>query len=316
MLQWKGSVPRKDYPQMLVIENGETMGTIGGGSTEHAVVEKAKTVIQTDCATLENFNLTNLDSESKGSICGGTSQILIEPFTQDIQHFWKSLHYLEIQNDDMIIVTKVQKGESISTSRYLIYPDTPTDLFPENIVKAIKKVQSKRKSVNIETANELFLIQHILSPHILHIFGGGHVAKAVADLAYFIDLDVHVYDDRKNLANSIRFPNVKEINNNTFSTLVGQVQISPCDFAIIVTKSHSHDLELLRWLLSINVSYLGLMSSDRKWKILSQTLIKEGFGLDQIQTVHAPVGIDIQSETVPEIAVSIISEIIKHHRRL
>ncbi|NOZ04681.1 MAG: XdhC/CoxF family protein, partial [FCB group bacterium] len=75
-----------------------------------------------------------------------------------------------------------------------------------------------------------------------------------------------------------------------------------------------HDLLLLRDILKHDVSYIGLMSSRRKWRILSEALLAEGFSPESVGKVHAPIGLDIHSKTVPEIAVSIISEIIREYR--
>ena len=55
------------------------------------------------------------------------------------------------------------------------------------------------------------------------------------------------------------------------------------------------------------------MSSKKKWQLLSEALINGGFTEDRINKVHSPVGLDIGSETVPEIAVSIIAEIVNHY---
>lgn len=314
LIQWKGSVPRKDYPLMLVLENGDTFGTIGGGNVEHQVVEKAGTVLETDRATFEKFDLTNADAMSEGGLCGGITKILIEPYTRHVRDFWQSLHYLDRQESDMVVVTEITQGEPISSRRHLLYPESSVQSFPNKVTQAIQTVWAKGKSITVETAGKHFLVQLMLAPPILHIFGAGHIAKAVADLTHFIDLDTHIYDDRKEMANSSRFPEAKHISNEAFSILPSHVQISPSDYVLIATRGHELDLELMRWLLTIDVSYLGLVSSQRKWRIVSNRLGDEGFASDRLKAVHAPVGLDIESETVPEIAVSIISEIVHHYR--
>ena len=84
-IEWKGSVPRKDYPMMLVDEYGEIIGTIGGGALEHSAIELSKSTIKTSNPILKTFDLTNQDVDKSGSICGGSTTILIEPFTDDIR---------------------------------------------------------------------------------------------------------------------------------------------------------------------------------------------------------------------------------------
>lgn len=295
---------------MLVFENGKIIGTIGGGNVENEIIEKTKIVIKKNYMTFETFELTSTNATSEGGLCGGVVKILIEPYTQEIQSFWKSVNYLNRRQNNAVMITEVQQKVPVTSHRYLIYPDDPLQHFPHKVKDAIKTVQSGHDVETVEIMDKLFLIQRILTPPILHIFGAGHIGEAVAELAHFTDLDTHIYDDRKDLANSDRFPHAKFIGNEPFSTLSGHINISPEDYVLIATRGHLHDFELLQWLMTKEVSYIGLVSSQRKWKILSETLSDEGVSSDQLNTVHAPVGLDIKSETVPEIALSIISEII------
>ena len=148
----------------------------------------------------------------------------------------------------------------------------------------------------------------------LHIFGAGHVGTSVAKLAGFIDLDVTIYDDRTDLANSERFPDAKNIYTDPFPVIVQKTVINPQDYVLIATRGHRNDLEMMRWLITIDFKYLGLVSSRRKWQLLIDKLKEEGVSDEQLDRVHAPVGLNINSETVPEIAVSIIAEIIQESR--
>ncbi len=50
VVKWLGSTPRRDNAKMLVFEDGSTMGSIGGGSTEAEVVEESCRVLKTEKA--------------------------------------------------------------------------------------------------------------------------------------------------------------------------------------------------------------------------------------------------------------------------
>ena len=186
--------------------------------------------------------------------------------------------------------------------------------FSKKIVGAIDEVIEQKKSKSIKCNDELFLIQNIGNRPILHIFGAGHVGKAVADLAHFIELSTKIYDERQDLANMERFPFVLQINNNEISEIIKDTNIAQTDYVLVATRGHQNDFELMRWLLNTKIDYLSLMSSKKKWQLLSVALINDGFTQKQLNKVHSPVGLDIGSETVPEIAVSIIAEIVNHCR--
>lgn len=311
----KGSVPRKDYPLMLVPEEGRNTGTVGGGRMEFDVIETSKQVIDSGKPILKQFDLTNDNTETDGSLCGGITKILIEPFTKSLQNFWKSIDYLNSSSSSGLLVTTLNKTDDISPSRSWYGSNRLPDNCPETLKKKMDSVIKSGKPHSFEDDNTIQLIQLLLPPPVLHIFGAGHVGKAVADIAHFIDLDVQVYDDRVEFLNSERFPDIQYTKLDLSSNLDDQVSTSPQDYALVATRGHQQDLHLMHWLIKQNLDYVGLVSSQRKWKILSDSLNKEGISQEQINKIHSPVGLDIQAETVPEIAVSVITEIIHHHRK-
>ena len=311
-VEWHGSVPRKDYPMMLVDERGEIIGTIGGGALEHSVINLAKNIIKTGKPVLKKFDLTNQDVTKSSSICGGNTTILIEPYSKEIKNILRSIITDKIINNN-ILITKISSKNEIIVERIKITKDYHL-AFSKKIVGAIDEVIEQKKSKSIKCNDELFLIQNIGNRPILHIFGAGHVGKAVADLAHFIELSTKIYDERQDLANMERFPFVLQINNNEISEIIKDTNIAQTDYVLVATRGHQNDFELMRWLLNTKIDYLSLMSSKKKWQLLSVALINDGFTQKQLNKVHSPVGLDIGSETVPEIAVSIIAEIVNHCR--
>ena len=311
-VEWHGSVPRKDYPMMLVDGKGEIIGTIGGGALEHSVINLAKNIIKTGKPVLKKFDMTNQDVTKSDSICGGNTTILIEPYSKRIQNIIKSILSDKVINYN-VLITKISSKNKIIVKRIKITKDYHM-VFSKKIVGAIDEVIEQKKSKSIKCNDELFLIQNIGNRPILHIFGAGHVGKAVADLAHFIELNTKIYDERQDLANSTRFPFALQIYDNEISGIIKNTTITQADYVLIATRGHQNDFELMRWLLNLKIDYLSLMSSKKKWQLLSEALINDGFTQKQLNQVHSPVGLDIGSETVPEIAVSIVAEIVNHYR--
>ena len=311
-VEWRGSVPRKDYPMMLVDDRGGIIGTIGGGELEYTTINIAQDIIKTGKPVLKTFDLTNEDVTKSESICGGSTTILIEPYSMEIRELYKSI-LTDKSNIINVLITKISSKNGIAVERTKITKDFNLDL-PKKIVNVIDDVTEQNKSKSITYNDEIFLIQNIENPPILHIFGAGHVGKAVADLAHFIELDTKIYDERKDLANSARFPFALQITNNDIPEMINKTSIAPSDYVLVATRGHRNDYELMRWLLKLEIDYLSLMSSNKKWTLLSEALVKGGFNLEQINKVYSPVGLDIGSETVPEIAVSVMSEIVNYYR--
>ncbi|OGU40421.1 MAG: hypothetical protein A2X61_03870 [Ignavibacteria bacterium GWB2_35_12] len=71
----KGSVPRKIGAKIIVMDDSKIFGTIGGGTLEKNVIEKAVETITSSKAELISYNLT----KDLGMACGGSVEIFIEP---------------------------------------------------------------------------------------------------------------------------------------------------------------------------------------------------------------------------------------------
>ena len=147
----------------------------------------------------------------------------------------------------------------------------------------------------------------------LVIVGGGHVGAAVGRLAAEADFDVWVLDDRESYASRQRFPAARRlIVGDIGRTLqeLAQSSITPSTFGIIVTRGHAHDEEALYHLATSRAGYVGMIGSKRKIKLIYEDLVARGVPPEALERVHAPLGFDIGSQTVPEIAVSIVAELI------
>ena len=83
---------------------------------------------------------------------------------------------------------------------------------------------------------------------------------------------------------------------------------------MIVTHGHSSDEVVLTGALRTGAKYIGMIGSRLKKEAIFQKLLAKGIKKEQIDRVHAPIGLDIKAETPEEIAISILSEIIKVRR--
>ena len=120
-----------------------------------------------------------------------------------------------------------------------------------------------------------------------------------------------VIDDRKMFANRDRFPEADEIVVSKFETCFERLPINEESYLVIVTRGHLYDGFVLEQAVKTNARYIGMIGSRKKIRILYQNLMKNGVSKEVLDKVYAPIGIDINSETPEEIAVSIVAELIK-----
>ena len=86
------------------------------------------------------------------------------------------------------------------------------------------------------------------------------------------------------------------------------------EYVVILTRGHKHDAVVLEEVLRRPLHYVGMIGSRRKNRMVMDYLKGKGFEEALLKTVHAPIGIDIGSETPAEIGVSIVAELIKARR--
>jgi xanthine dehydrogenase accessory factor len=119
-----------------------------------------------------------------------------------------------------------------------------------------------------------------------------------------------VVDDRHQYANAERFPAAKRIIVGPIDDVLPALDINPHTYALIVTRGHGHDQEALYHMAQTQAPYVGLIGSKRKIKLIFEGLRELGVADEMLERVTAPVGLDIGSQTVPEIAISIVAELI------
>ena len=153
-------------------------------------------------------------------------------------------------------------------------------------------------------------------PHLrrcrLVIVGAGHVGQKVGELAAACDFDVWAVDDREQYCNAERFPAAKRLIVGEIDTALSGLDIDHNTYCLIVTRGHQHDEQALYHLAETPARYVGLIGSQRKIKMIFEDLLRDGISREALDRVYAPLGFDIGSQTVPEIAVSIVAELIAH----
>ena len=147
------------------------------------------------------------------------------------------------------------------------------------------------------------------SPH-LYLVGAGHVAYHLARVATTVGFHIHVLDDREKFASRERFPDAAEVTVDTIPDWLASAQFPANAYVVILTRGHRYDLDALRALAPRELRYLGLIGSRAKVARLYEALRDEGLSSEQLQRVHAPVGLAIGAVTPQEIAVSILAELV------
>jgi xanthine dehydrogenase accessory factor len=159
-------------------------------------------------------------------------------------------------------------------------------------------------------------IEPIKSLPSLYIFGGGHISFFLARIGKMVGFRVVVVDDRQEFSNAERFPEADETISGDMASTLPHLKINDAAYIVIVTRGHLHDAQVLEWASATPAGYVGMIGSRKKVAAIFSLLKSKGLTDEQLNRVHAPIGLSIGAETPEEIAVSIMAEIIQVRRQL
>jgi len=146
----------------------------------------------------------------------------------------------------------------------------------------------------------------------VHVFGAGHVGRAVGNLAVRSDFRVVLYDDREDMLAPERLEEGVVARPGAFEETAADAEFGARAYAIVVTRGHHHDARVLR-ALARNPrppAFLGMVGSRAKHRQLLEQLGAEGVDRSVLEAVRCPVGLPIGARTASEIAVSIVGQLI------
>lgn len=157
------------------------------------------------------------------------------------------------------------------------------------------------------------LVERISERQRLFIFGAGHVGQSIGLMGVMLGLEVTLIDDRQ------EFLEMEKLLDHSIQTLHGDfnyvggaLSIDRYTAVVIVTRGHQFDETILKQIAEHKAGYVGMIGSRRRVEGIFRRLRLAGVSEEFLNSVKAPIGLDIGARTPQEIAVSVHAEIIKH----
>lgn len=159
-------------------------------------------------------------------------------------------------------------------------------------------------------------VERYLPPAELVVVGAGHLAIPLTRVGDLLGYQVTVLDDRPDFARADRFPQASRVVEVSFADPFAGITIRPSTHVVLVTRGHRYDYECLRRLLRLArpPAYIGMIGSRRRVRATFHQLLEEGFKVEELERIRAPVGLDLGGETPEEIAVEVAAELVMLRR--
>lgn len=189
----------------------------------------------------------------------------------------------------------------------------PGDEMPDALVEASKAALGSEEAGNVALGDESWFIHPHNPPLRIIVVGAVHIAQAMAPMAAPLGFSMVVVDPRRAFANEERLPGI------TLSTDwpdEAMEALAPDARTAVVTLTHDPKLDdpALDAALKSEAFYIGALGSRRTHAKRVARLTELGHGAEAMGRIHAPVGLNIEAITAPEIALSIMAEIVAARR--
>ena len=153
--------------------------------------------------------------------------------------------------------------------------------------------------------------QQIGSRPRLIICGGGHVSAALVRMASLLAFDIWVIEDRPLFADNAKRQGADHVICGDYKKTLARLEPQADDYYVCMTRGHRFDMECLTEIFRKPYAYVGMMGSKKRAAIVKKDLEEAGFSQETISGLHSPIGLAIGGQTPEEIALSVISEIVK-----
>ena len=218
------------------------------------------------------------------------------------QSLLKEIINLKKQKKEFAIITNLENGNST-----IYHNDNQlTGEFESYKDQIINFYKSKNNGV-IDGTN--IFVESYVRPIKVVIVGAVHIAQYLVDFAKSLNFEISIIDPRGYFASEKRFPNMKIINkwpDEAFEELDTNENTA----LIALTHDPKIDDPALQYGLKSKFYYIGALGSKKTHANRCERLKEAGFTEEQINSIHGPIGIKLGGKSAPEIALSIIAQLV------
>jgi xanthine dehydrogenase accessory factor len=322
----QGSTPQKPGCSAIYNKSGLIAGTVGGGAVELAIGEIAAKCINSKKSGYYKFDLGNNITDLEAAICGGGMSILVDAAPEINIDVFESMSISEKDRIPGVLATLCGSGleECSEIQRFWITAETfenYSQQLPDEFIVAISEMLSNsnpdefREIVQPDSTKgeiKMAFLESIIPLPQLIIAGAGHVGKALSHFAKLLDFEVTVWDDRTEFANKTNLPDADKILSGNLEKCFENIQVEKNTYIVIVTRGHNNDADVLRKFIDSNAAYIGMIGSRRKIAQVCDSFLNNGWAtIEQWEKIYSPIGLEIGSKTVQEIAVSIAAQLVQ-----
>jgi xanthine/CO dehydrogenase XdhC/CoxF family maturation factor len=317
-----GSAYRRPGARLLLSPDGDRVGMVSGGCLEADVARKAwwrtsegPVVVRYDTGAGDD------GAWAFGLGCGGVVDVLLERIGPGSPPEYLSFLRSPFEAREGVALARVVGGDGGAVGEWLgcdgdgcvRHALSDPDLIPDvagAAARALRAGRSTHGEFKTSRGPVSVCVEVIRPPVSLLICGAGPDAVPVVTIAKALGWHVTVYDTRPGGNSRGRFPAADLVVSGPPEQVAIRTKLEPGSAAVVMSHNYEDDRKLLRAILPSPVGYIGALGPRRRATSLLEDLSGDGFvpTATQLARLHAPVGLDLGSETPEEIALAVVAE--------
>lgn len=299
-----GSAPVPVGGQMVIAADSAFEGSVSGGCVEGEVITEATELLEGDSAPKAlAYGVEDETAWRVGLPCGGRIRVHVQKLEGEAdRQFLAAATAARAQRQGLVVETDLMSGKRA------VFARGEAGLRGD----VAQRFLSGKSGLVAGEGPERF-IQALLPPARVVIVGATHIAQSLAMFVRQVGYDVTVVDPRTAFAAEARFPGVALVTDWPQDALP-RMRLDP--YTAVAALSHvGHiDDEALKLAVASECFYIGALGSRRNHEKRIERLKAAGVSDAGIARIRCPIGLDIGASTPPEIAASVLAEIIRHLR--
>jgi xanthine dehydrogenase accessory factor len=284
---------------MVMAPDGRFEGSVSGGCVEGEIIAEAEAILSDGQPKTLTFGVADDTAWRVGLPCGGEIKVFVERLDagDGLQLIERAID-ARSNRRGILVRTRLDTGQREFFER----GDGRGDAL---VLQHLEAGESEL----LETPDgEIFLHALVPAARVL-VIGATHIGQILAQLVKLTGNEVIVIDPRTAFAAETRFPDIR-LDTEWPQDSIPRIGLDPYTAVVALAHVGHIDDEALKLALRSNCFYIGALGSKRTHAKRTQRLKDAGFTDEEIARVRCPVGINIGAQSPPEIAVSIMAEVV------
>jgi len=307
----RGSAYRREGAKMLLGPDGKMQGTVSGGCVEPELVAIADQVGAQMSGRTVDFNLAEDTMWGLGIGCGGEIRVRVCTLDPILPATWRRI---ETAAEAFVTVQPLEGPGSVVVGPGEEGPAVGDLGHPALTAAAVEVARRRLAGVRTgieEVAGRSLFFDVMAPPPLLVLFGAGHDALPLSELAQRVGFRVRVVDSRPAYANQGRFPGAEVVLADVRQPDEARDVVPAGAYAVVMHHHLERDTAALSRLAQAQPRYVGALGPRSRTDRMVGDVAAQGVDVASLrEALASPVGLDVGAEGADAIAVAIVGELL------